>query len=460
MLSDVSHVNPDCPGCRELLQRVHQLTSINEELLARLAVLERRVDELEQEAARQAAPFRRPERKRKQNKGKPGRKPGHPPAHRQPPPTVDETAEVPLERCPHCNALVQDVRPIHQVIEDIPPIVIRRLRLTTYRGRCPNCGRTVQSTHPQQVSTATGAAGTHIGRHALALAAALNKQHGLPMRKVCRVLGHLGLSVTAGGLSQALDRIADKLCPVYEQIGDVLRQSVAVHADETSWWLAAHIAWLWAFTNPQATLYTIGNRSQQVIREILGDDYAGVLISDCLASYDPHPGRKSKCVAHHLKAISEGLARVPESPYLMDVQGLFKAAIVLHKLRDGLSPEFYWGRVAYLEQRLDALLAAAPGHPEEIRITNRLRKHRPHLLTFLYVPGVDPTNNLAERQLRPAVIARKLSAGNKTERGKSTFEILASLAATSRQQGKSFTEFVAAWLSLGLPPPPSLFDPA
>ena len=149
-----------------------------------------------------------------------------------------------------------------------------------------------------------------------------------------------------------------------------------------------------------------------------------------------------------------------ESPYLTDVQGLFKAAIALHKLRDELSPEVYRGRVAYLEQRLDALLAAAPGHPEEIRITNRLKKQRPRLLTFLYVPGVDPTNNLAERQLRPAVIARKLSAGNKTDRGKCTFEILASLAATSRQQGKSFTALVAAWVSLGLPPPPPLFDPA
>ena len=421
--------------------------------------LQQQVEKLEQEAHRQAAPFRKPEAKRKENKGKPGRKKGHPPAHRQPPPTVDEHVEVPLPQCPHCQGQLTKLRPIEQIIEDIPPVVIRRLHLITYRGHCAHCG-TVCSTHPEQVSTATGAAGTQIGRHALALAAALNKQHGLPMRKTCRVLEHLGLSLTAGGLSQALDRTADKLQSVYEQIGDVLRQSAAVHADETGWWLNAMSAWLWTFTNSQATLYTIGDRSQQVIRRILGDDYAGVLISDCLASYDPHPGRKSKCVAHHLKAISEGLSRAPESSYLTDVRDLFKAAIVWHRLRDELPEAVYWDRVACLQRRLDELLDTAPGHPEEIRITNRLRKQRPHLLTFLYVPGVDPTNNLAERQLRPAVIARKLSAGNKTDRGKCTFEILASLAATSRQQGKSFTEFVAAALSLGLPPPPPLFDPA
>ena len=69
---------------------------------------------------------------------------------------------------------------------------------------------------------------------------------------------------------------------------------------------------------------------------------------------------------------------------------------------------------------------------------------------------VDPTNNLAERQLRPAVIARKLSCGNKTDTGKVTFEVLASLSATCRQQGRSFIDLVAECMQLGLPPPPHI----
>lgn len=437
-----------------------QQIALNSELRSRVAVLEERLEQVEQQAHRQAAPFRRPEAKRKDKKSKPGRKGGHPPSYRQPPTTVDESAEVPLDHCPYCSGAVEDVRPVRQVIEDIPAVVVRRLHLTTYRGHCPHCG-TVRSTHPEQVSTATGAAGTHVGRRALALAADLNKHLGIPMRKTCRILkAHFGLHLTPGGLSQALDRVADKLHPQYEQIGLRLRHSVAVHADETSWWLQSKSAWLWVFTNPEATLYTIGDRSQEVIRSILGDDYGGVLISDCLASYDPHPGRKSKCVAHHLKAISESLERVADSPYLKHARDLFRAAIIWHGLRDELPPATYWERVFHLQQGLEELLAAAPGHPEELRIMNRLRKQRPHLLTFLHVPGVDPTNNLAERQLRPAVIARKLSAGNKTTRGKCTFEILASLAATSQQQGRSFSDLVANRLSLGLPPPAPLFGPA
>ena len=206
------------------------------------------------------------------------------------------------------------------------------------------------------------------------------------------------------------------------------------------------------------TLYTIDNRSQQVIRRVLGDDFGGVLISDCQSSYDPHPGRKSKCCAHHLKAISEALEEVLSSEFLTQARVLIKAAMLWHGLQEQVPATTYGAGVQRLQRRLDELLARPLGQAAEIRIAKRLLKQRPHLLTFLEVPGVDPTNNLAERQLRPAVITRKLSCGNKTESGKVTFEVLASLAATCRQQGRSILELVAESVSLGLPPP-SLFAP-
>ena len=449
-----SHVNPDCPGCQQLLKELRDVTE-------QLNKLQERVEQLEQESHRQAARFRVSEKKRKKSKSKPGRKKGHKPAYREPPPTVDEFAEVPLDCCPHCTGPVSDVRSIEQIIEDIPEIRVHRLHLTTYRGTCESCG-TVRSSHPEQVSKATGAAGTHIGRRALALAADLNKHFGLTMRKTTAVLDeHFGLSITPGGLSQALSRIADRLAAPYDQLRKAVRTSPAIHADETSWWLAGQSAWLWTFCNEHMSLYTIGDRSQQVIRDIIGDDYPGVLISDCLSSYDPHPGRKSKCCAHHLKAISEGLAQSPTSEFLAQIKAFFRASIVLHRTREALGDELdlaeYRRSVAHLERRLDDLLAPPRYDAADKRIANRLRKQRPHLLTFLHMPGVDPTNYLAERQLRPAVIARKLSCGNKTEAGASTWQVLVSLAATCRQQGRSFAEFVAESLVLGRSPP-ALFD--
>ena len=440
-------VEPGCPGCQKL-------RALLDEVLQRLAAAEKRLAELEREGHRQAAPFRRPEKKRKADKAKPGRPQGHPPAHREPPPQVDECAQVPLERCPHCAGPVEDVRPVVQVIEDIPRVVTHHLHLTTYRGWCPHCGA-VRSTHPAQVSTAAGAAGVHLGRNALALAASLSQDHKLPLRRVCRILGDFfGLSLTPGGLSQALVRVAGKLRAPYQQLQEAVRHSAVIHADETSWWLGGKSAWLWVFTNPQLTLYTIDNRSQQVVRRVLGDDYPGVLVSDCLASYDPHPGRKSKCCAHHLKALSEALEQAPDSEFLRNTRWLLTAALALHHFREEMDVVTYWRRVAHLEGRLDELLAPPRGHAAEIKVRNRLSKHRAHLLTFVHVAGVDPTNNLAERQLRPAVIARKLSCGHKSEAGKAAFEVLASLAATCRQQGRSFRDLVADGLCLSLPPPP------
>lgn len=450
-----------CARCQQLEEqlaaasaRIEQLEGLLEDSQRLMAGLNRRVDELEAQANRQAARFRVPEDKRKRTKGKPGRKRGHEPSYRKPPPSVDEYAEAPLDNCPHCGGEVHKVRRLApQIIEDIPPVQVHRLHLTTYAGRCPRCG-TVRSTHPAQVSTATGAAGTHLGRRALGLAAYLNKQLGLTMRKTVALLDEqFGLRITPGGLSQALDRIADRLQPAFDDLCAQVRASGAIHADETSWWVEGAIAWLWVFAEGQLTLYAIGDRSQQMVRRVLGDDYAGVLVSDCLASYDPHPGRKSKCCAHHLKAISEAQKLAPDSEFLAQIRSLLKAAIVLHRVRKVIPPLDYARYTAHLERRVDELLAADWDHPAEQRIVNRLSKQREHLLTFLHVPGVDPTNNLAERQLRPAVIARKLSCGNKTWAGAHTFAVLASLAATCRQRGQSFAALVSEAMGLDRGPP-------
>lgn len=459
-MSSSRDANPaPCPGCEELRKEVQRLQGLLEEALKRLEQSEKRLEELERANKRQAAPFRVPDKKRKEVKAKPGRKKGHKPAFRKPPPTVDECAEVPLDRCPDCGGPVHGIKPVEQYILDIPQAKVHCLRLTTYRGNCAHCGE-VRSVDPRQVSYATGAAGTHIGRNALAFAAALNKQYGITMRKTCTILQDwFGLQITPGGLSQALDRIAGRLQEPFGELVQQVRNAPAVHADETGWWLGGESAWLWVFTNPQATLYTIDNRSQEVIRRILGDDFPGVLISDCLASYDPHPGRKSKCCSHHLKAISEALEQAPGSQFLRQVRTLLRASIIWHSMRDEVDPADYIDRVHHLERDLERLLAKARGHHAETRIRNRLTKQRPHLLTFLHVPGVDPTNNLAERQLRPAVITRKLSCGNKTANGAATFEVLASLAATCRQQGRSFVQLVAGGLSL-IDRPPPLFAPA
>lgn len=401
------------------------------------------------------APFRIDEKKRSQQPKKPGRKPGHQGAWRQsPPPSAhDEHIEVPLARCPDCGQDLEigSQRAIDQTIIEAPVVLPRVIRLRTYRNHCTHCNTKVSSHHPLQVSTATGAAGTHLGPRALGLAASLNKDLKLTMRKSTQVLNQLlGLTLTPGGLSQALDRVAKQLKGDYEKTLATLRESDVIHTDETGWWVGGQGHTLWVYTNQDGTYYRIvSSRNRATAKAILGEDFKGVLVSDCLSIYDGLEGEQQKCYAHHLKALSKALqSEVGKgSAYLLELRALLHTAMLLKRLQDGLSDAQRQALRQPLERRFEQLLAK-PRPPDEQgrqeeKLRNRLRKQQDHLFTFLDYTAVEATNNLAERQLRPAVISRKLSCGNKTANGANTWAILASLAATCQQQGDSFTEQVA-----------------
>jgi transposase len=159
---------------------------------------------------------------------------------------------------------------------------------------------------------------------------------------------------------------------------------------------------------------------------------------------------QQKCYAHPLKALSQALKNEagPGSTYLLELRTLLHTALVLKRLAPDLDVAHQQRSRDCLETRFAQLLTqprppdTPQGRPEE-KIRQRLAKQQDHLLTFLDYPEVDATNNLAERQLRPAVISRKLSWGNKTQQGATTCSVLASLAATAQQRGDSFIEQVA-----------------
>ena len=436
--------------------------SLREQLDAshrRIRRLEDKVEELQRTSCRQAAPFRRKKKDKKASSGgsggSPGRKPGHEPAWRQEPERVDEEKVVPLERCPHCDGPVEDVRPVEQYIEDIPPVKVRIIRLVTHRGHCPRCGP-VRSTHPLQMSRAAGAAKVQLGPRTLGLAAYMKYHLGLSFRKMVELLEVFGLSVTPGGLSQALARVAVRLVGVWLDILKRIRGSPVAHADETSWYVGRPGWWLWVFTTPEWTLYVVDKtRASDVVERTLGSDFSGVLVSDCLSSYDPIECRKHKCWSHHLKALSEAIERLPDGEVkpLKRMQVMLRAGIVLGQMHEEISSEHYNWRRSALEESVDRLLEAPQECGGVDKALERFRRQREHLFTFLHEPQVPATNNLAERQLRPAVIARKISCGNKTDWGRLVWQILSSISATCHQQGIDFMDFIATHTPLEAPSP-------
>lgn len=412
--------------------------------------LKTRIEELEQRPPGPTAPFRIPDRKRAKQPRKPGRKGGHKGRYREAPPITDKF-EVPLKCCPDCGGEVNDIEATRQVIEEIPPIQIRVIELTTYTGQCRNCGP-VRSTHPLQVSSATGAAGTHIGPNALSVIALLQHRWHLSKRKSCQILEDLfGLRITPGGLVNATHRISSKLSDMYQNLQDYLRSSKVLHSDETSWYVGAPGYMLWVFTNPKATLYkVVKSRSRDQLQQVIGENYEGVLVSDCLSVYDDASPFQHKCYSHHFKAISQAIEKHPKggAGFLEEIQRLLKTAMILKDVKPDHPPERYDAMCQEVEENADRLLNSAYTDSLEQAVQKRLLKQRDHLFTFLYHDPVDATNNLAERQLRPAVIARKTSCGNRTGKGARTWEILASIAATCAQTGQSMSEIISKNMAL------------
>jgi len=462
-------LNPNAPLTREavealareapaaLVNLVRLMQEQLVELRAEIGRLQARVAELEEQNRPPSAPFRRREEERQAAPKKPGRAPGHPGSCRRVPERVDENIEVPLPCCPDCAGALEMIAPVEQFIEELPAVRPYVTRLRTYEGHCPRCEKLVRSTHPRQTSTAGGCAGVQLGARAVAVAAELKHSLGLTLRKSCRALALLGgLRVSPGGLAQAFQRAAQKLADEDEALRAQLLAAPVLHTDETSWWQSGPCS-LWVFTTPGrkgVTLYrVVAHRDRATFHGIVPPDWRGLLISDCLSVYDTATGRQHKCYAHHLRALRT--ARRDQHPqaaaiddWLGRAAAFFKDALALQGRQSELSAAAAATQRVLLETRANALFEQARGDPAQERFRVRVAKQRDHLLAFLEEPGADATNNLAERQLRGAVSARKFSCGNKTARGSSAWQTLASLAATCAQRAEDFTAFIAPRLCL------------
>ena len=427
--------------------------------------LKEELDAARRAVYRQAAPFARGTRVT--HPRRPGRKPGAaygPRAHRHPPTHVDETYEAPLpQRCPHCDGAVRHGHIAMQYQEELPvqrPIV-RAFRI--HIGRCRQCRRRVQGRHPLQTSDALGAAAVQLGAQAVALVVVLNKRCGLSDGKITALLrDRFGLTVTRGGLVQAVHRAARQAQPTYDALAATVRGSPVVTADETSWRVDAHLQWLWAYVTPDTTVYAIQpGRGIAQAAHIIGLDYPGVLQHDGWHSYRyfTHAAHQT-CLAHLLRRCRALLLDDPGQPFVTAVKAILQAALAT---RD----RYHAGTLS------DHGLAVARGHYVERlgRLLERPRSRAPrirrfhqHLVTeyqaifsFLFDPTLDATNWRAEHALRPAVVTRKMcGGGNRTRRGADSQQLLASVLRTADQRGLDATNLLVTLLTARTPSVPPI----
>jgi transposase len=444
----------------QALATIQQLQKLQKEVDR----LQAEVEELKRAGKRQAAPFAR--RTWVEHPKKSGRKAGKGQFARREKPSlqqITETKIAKLQGCPACGGKLCEIHTHEQYVTDIPEVQVITTRFVTYSGYCRECHKRVRSQHPDQTSNATGAAGVQVGPRAKALATDLKHRLGVSYGKVSEVLQDaFGLQVSRSGWCQSDQKLSNTVRPVYAELLEMIRQCSVVHADETGWRIGTLAAWLWVFTNSEATVYTIrANRSSDVVVDVLGQEFKGILASDCFLAYDDKRLKtwlKQKCLSHLLKDLKE----MKESKsgralqFARQMTTLLQEALALKRQKSNLDPFTFFQHAQDLEARLDALIAPQRrlSDCDNARFAKRLRKQRPHLLRFLYSQELDATNNLAERMLRPAVITRKTNGCNRSKPGAAAHAILSSVLVTCRQHAIPILDYLVQLQQYGGSPSP------
>lgn len=430
-----------CPGCEALRRRVEAL----EQQVAKLAAA---LEAAHRAGKRQAAPFRKADGP-KPDPEPPGRKSGEdhgPHAHRlaPPPESIDETYAVALPAaCPHCgDDRVTPTQVVVQYQTEIPRRPIQR-QFNIQTGQCQGCGKPVQGRHALQTSNAVGAAAAQLGPDAHAAMTILNKDLGLSHGKVAQVFQQLfGIRLARATSARSLERTARRCLATGHQIHAAIRASPHVVPDETGWRVGGQSAWLHVAVGQQATWYEIApNRSHHPLANVLGRDWAGVLIHDGWAPYDQLSHvRHQQCLAHLLRRCRELLdvATGAAVRFPRRIRELLQRALALRDRHGTAELSDHGLAVARgrLQRQLEDAIYPRKTNAANERLAQHLWNHRTDLLTFLHMPGLDATNWRAEQALRPAVVNRKVWGGNRTWHGAWVQSLLMSVLRTCRQHAR------------------------
>src|SRR4051794_3017317 len=446
----------------QLLTEFAALKDRVEKLVAENTALKAQLEQQARDAKRQAAPFSKGRRKAQPKR--PGRKPGQgrftsrtlPRPDRWTAPPID--VRLPEPSCPCCGEPLHEHRVDFAATTEIPPQpkpIVQPYRVWVYR--CPTCDTTVRASHPDLAPDQYGATAHRLGPRLMAAAHVTHYGLGAPVRKVPAVLQlYTGVRVTQSAPTQdAVRRVSGPLGGAYQALRDQFPAADVTYTDDTGWRVGGDPAQLMIFVTDTATVFQVRARHRnEEVREVIGEDYRGVLVTDRGKSYDAkelESVKQQKCIPHALRSINEVLeAKQGRARHFgIRLKKLLKEGLALwHEYHD------HQGQLAGYERRGRSLREALTRHlrPRRLvdgdnqRLLNEFGRHhaRGNLLRFLADPRVKPTNNDSERGFRFAVIQRKVSQCSKTAGGARAFEAFASVIKTALRQGKDAVERLSA----------------
>ncbi|MCX6619260.1 MAG: IS66 family transposase [Acidobacteria bacterium] len=379
--------------------------------------------------------------------GKPGAKPGHVGSRRPAPPRIDRREEHRAEVCPDCGGELQRckrkrTRTVEDVLADLRTEVTEH---TVHRDYCPACKKHVEPTVPDALPNAT------IGHNLAALTGWLHYGVGVTSRQVLDLVGiHLHTRLSAGGLISMWHRLGEVLGPWYQQIAEAARASAVLWADETGWRRNGLTCWLWCFASKDVCYYLIDrSRGGPALAKFFTEAFDGVLVHDFWAAYDAIEAQDHQCCLAHLLRELEKVDLTNGSAawkaFAKKLRRLLRDGIRLRKRVD-FDPKRYGQLIRRIDRRLMELARGTYGEADADRLAKRLLRHCDSLFTFLDHPEVPYENNHAERMIRPAVIIRKNSQSNRSDKGAMTQALLMSVYRTLKLRGQDPVQTVAAAL--------------
>lgn len=386
------------------------------------------------------------DRKKKDKEKEPsGKSRGAPKGHRgrsRPVPAeVNKIEIVSLpDTCPCCDSsdILQSQEYISKYIEDIAPLVKNTTEKRYMKGICSHCRGQVVS--PE----ATSGPPVIIGDNLIALLAVMREQMGVSFRKLSRFSSEsLQISLTPSGSLGILNRVSQKIQPVYKGIEVSLRAQSVLHGDETGWRMDGERWYMWCFCNRDMVYFHPDrSRGAKVPKEIVGEDYQGVMHADFYGAYNIF-NNIQRCLIHFLRTIKEELEVTPCEKALLKLKRGMKSIIEMGK-EIKLLPETANKKqqIKELEGKLHALMKIKSKNKKADTLVQRIKRHEKELLRFVKHKEVEYHNNRAERTIRSVVIFRKISFGSRTPQGAQYYAMLSSVLETCRLKGNSMLVFL------------------
>lgn len=342
-------------------------------------------------------------------------------------PAADYVQRVPVgKRCPDCGTVLQHKGASARTVVDVQPLRRQVLRYELEQKYCPRCRRTVAARAP-------GVLPRHLlGNRLLAHLAVQHYVYGVTLGQLEQQLG-----VGYGTLMGALHQLAARFPAVIESLVRDYRRAPVKHADETGWRTDGRNGYAWLFCTERISLFRFrGSRSAQVAQQVLGlRRLRGVLVVDRYHVYNRSPCALQYCYAHLLRDVEDLEKEFPSQPeiqrFVAALAPLLARAMHLRGLN--LTPAQFRAQATQTRTEIEAVTRAPAQHPAIQKIQNLFREKADRLYHWAADRAVPADNNRAERELRPLVIARKVSFGSQSQTGAHTREVLMSVLHTLRK---------------------------